>query len=535
MEPISPALSRYYREYKKEFMAFSYDTEAGSLVSRQELSDDVFESDIVYCGDYHTLRQSQKTNVKILKNVVPYRPVILCLEMFQAAHQAQLDAFMAGRMEEEDFLKAVDYWETWGFSWANHGLLLRFAREHGLSVVALNSEPYSEKRGLRSRDRYAARIIARLTREAEQSLIYVIFGDLHVATSHLPAKVDQLLDKYNLERRSTVLFQNSETLYVELMKYGMEHEADAVRLRPRVYCVMNTPPWIKLQSYLHWTDRSPELTSKLHGSFVEDADPEDIIPYNEEVYGIVRLLAEYVGITETQLDAFNVYTLDDLSFMRKFKKDPRWALMYKMVLARASFSLPREGIIYLGSLNFNSAAEEGGGYLFHRCSTLDFPFEDSVDAFYIRALFKAVGYFCSKVVNHKRKTKRILDFKQMAGKLYRRRLEGKDRENRLLARTLVEHQRRLDELPEGRGSKIGLKAIYRQDVELAFRISHALGHLLGECLYTALIQEQVDRSYIKKLLYCGLEADFEPFTIVRELNGLRERIFEEYPSKDDFF
>lgn len=535
LEPITPALSKYYQEYKGEFIDFTYDTVGGSLASREELSEDVLESNLVYCGDYHTLRQSQKTNVKILKHIVPHRRVILCVEMFQIQHQPLLDAFMAAELSEEEFLKEIDYWETWGFNWDNHGQLLRFAQRYGLKVVALNSEPYSEKRGLRSRDRRAAKIIARLTEADEAALIHVVFGDLHVATCHLPAEVDRLLARKNLRRRKTVVFQNSETLYIELMKYDMEHEADVVRVRPRIYCVMNTPPWIKLQSYLQWTDRSPELSSKLQGTFIEDADPEDIIPYNEEVYAVIRLLADYVGIEEVNIDAFDVFTLDDLSFMKRFRCDPRLPRMKKMVMARASFSLPREGIIYLGSLNFNSVAEEGGSYLFHLSSSLDFPFDGGPEAFYLRALFKAVGYFCSKVANHKRKTKRILDFVQMSEELRHRRLTGKAWENRLLARTIIEHQRLMEELEQGARSSISARKIYELDVEIAFRVSHALGHLTGEYLYTALIQEIIGLDYIQALFHQGQEGPFDPFLVVRELYRFKNKIFEEYPSKDDFF
>ncbi|MFC2171630.1 hypothetical protein ACFLU6_03245, partial [Acidobacteriota bacterium] len=57
----SPEIERYYREYKKEFSKNITVTSMETLVSR------ILKSNIVLCGDYHTLRHAQRANIRLLR------------------------------------------------------------------------------------------------------------------------------------------------------------------------------------------------------------------------------------------------------------------------------------------------------------------------------------------------------------------------------------------------------------------------------------------------------------------------------------
>lgn len=282
--PTPASLRRYQAEYERDFRGFR------RLVSREELVLEVVRADLVYCGDFHTLGQAQRTPLRILRSIVERRPVFLALEMVMARHQRVLDAFLAGEIQEREFLEAIDYARTWGFDWSHYRPLFELAREHHLPVQALNSRPYAEKVGLAARDRFAARLIARLSLERPDALVFVLFGELHLAQGHLPARVEALLQRHGARRRPVLIYQNSESLYFKLAARGLEHQADVLHLRRGAYCVMTAAPWVKLQSQLHWYRQAPELTSKLLNEEIDDAHPEDVIPYHEEVDALGRLV-----------------------------------------------------------------------------------------------------------------------------------------------------------------------------------------------------------------------------------------------------
>ena len=55
-----PAIERYYREYAREFRRYQ------SVSSYGELHQELLESDLVFVGDYHTLRQSQEVALRLV-------------------------------------------------------------------------------------------------------------------------------------------------------------------------------------------------------------------------------------------------------------------------------------------------------------------------------------------------------------------------------------------------------------------------------------------------------------------------------------
>src|SRR5215475_8556777 len=68
------SLQRYYQDYRQEFLNFT------SISSMPELIQRILECHIVYCGDYHTLRQAQMTNLSLLNKIIGKRKIILATE-----------------------------------------------------------------------------------------------------------------------------------------------------------------------------------------------------------------------------------------------------------------------------------------------------------------------------------------------------------------------------------------------------------------------------------------------------------------------
>jgi len=60
------------------------------------------------------------------------------MEMFQRPFQPVLDDYIAGTIDEKEFLKSSEYFSRWGFDYHLYGDILTFAREEKIPVIALN-------------------------------------------------------------------------------------------------------------------------------------------------------------------------------------------------------------------------------------------------------------------------------------------------------------------------------------------------------------------------------------------------------------
>ena len=105
---------------------------------------------------------------------------------------------------------------------------------------------------LRLRDRLAAKVVARASIAHPEAIVYVVAGDFHVCRNHLPRAVELELEREGLRRQSLILHQNIDSFYWDLASEQKEHRARFLEMCRDEYCVMNSTPLVKYQSYLHW-------------------------------------------------------------------------------------------------------------------------------------------------------------------------------------------------------------------------------------------------------------------------------------------
>lgn len=82
----------------------------------------------------------------------------------------------------------------------------------------------------------------------------VLYGDLHLAPKHLPSALKKACTNFDIKLSLTTIFQNSETLYWKLSRSFLEQDTHVLKLGAKQFCLMNSTPWMKLQSYLDWSD-----------------------------------------------------------------------------------------------------------------------------------------------------------------------------------------------------------------------------------------------------------------------------------------
>jgi hypothetical protein len=466
--------------------------------SYDELVDAVAASDLAYVGDYHTLKQSQRSFLKLVQRLCERgRKVQLALEFVHGRHQRALDEYLAGRLPPAAFLDRIGYLRHQRFDvWPHFEPLFELARAQKLPVIALDSQG-----GLNARDRSAARRIARAALDNPDALTLVLIGQLHVAPAHLPAAVARALGPEGRALKPLTVYQNCEAIYWKLQERGRELDVEAVLVRPGEFCLINTPPVIVQQSFLDWIEGGDEPLESDH--------PE------RRFKELAAFVASFLGLDDTAfreaLAEAQVFTAADLSFIEKLpnrgfsQRDIK--MIERQILARESYYIPRAHLAFLANLSVNHTAEEATHFLRHVCSGASDEPRGLVDSFYARALEEAYAFCGSKIVNPRRKCAHEPQFERM--------LRGTDRFQREVARFVLAHLR----LERGQRRNASLRRLYARDADLFNAVTHALGYMLGEKLYYALAHGRILKSEVRELFLDPLEEDGAPLLTYLDLTS----------------
>jgi len=520
----SPIMQHYRADYEHEVSSYR------RTATQRELIEKVLACDIVYCGDYHTLFVAQRAPIRILSEVVKSvysgakaRKIVLLLEMIRAEHQPLIEKFMRDETDEKTFLNEVDYERAWGFVWNHYRMFFEFAKEHGIRIVGLNCEPKGVTNHLRARDEFSAGIIVKEVQENPGALIFAVDGDWHVAPSHLPHSVDNLLKKRGLTRKRLIIFQNSEQIYWQLCKKRLEHRIDVVQIHKDTYCIITATPLVKLQSYLDWERGVEELG---YGSLWErDVGGED---YAEQMALIIKTIAESLGITEEGLNRFTLYSTADLDFLDVMKERGKLLReeldkIKKQIERDESYFIPGSNVIYLSNLSINHAAEEAAHFVNSVCAGKVPKRENAFDAFYRRVVAEALGFLGSKIINHKRTCYSIKDFSDFLVENRGKRLPRELEHMRKVAKFLLAHKRFEERFAKtGKYTSVPRK-IYEANDEVFSDVAHAIGYPLGNQLYQAMIGDAVSREEVRELFYRKFDL---PLAAFATYINLRSRVQE---------
>ncbi len=485
----NPGIDIYEREYLRYLKSYE------EISNKTELIKKVLAADIVYHGDYHTLKQSQYSVLRILREIKGKRDIIMCLEMFHKRDQKHIHRFMAGELSEKMFLERIDYAQKWPFHWGNWSPIISFCRNNQIPILGINTEidDFEGIKRLRKRDRYSARIIAKAFIKNPDKLIYVVDGDYHISPNHLPKNVERLLKLLDEPVKSLIIFQNAENLYWKLCSRNLE-ESDVLKINDNKYCVMNTMPANKIQSYLNWFEYSKDAYFPVHQDWEDDAFEDR----GGMVHEMVNTLASILDLDfpEDALEKLNIYYPNNLDFMEFVHNTPefkgRLRLIRSKIKKEEGFLLEYDAsgenayLIYLANSNINMAAEEASHFL---NVVLRGPLKKSVsafDRFYRNVITECLGFFGSKFINEKRKSHSENSIRMLLGQVKSGELKHTDQEIEQVARYILQHfylQRKTSDATEFI-NKFFLQYNSRSVVTRMF--STQLGYILGNRLYYAL-------------------------------------------------
>ncbi len=482
----SPVIERYEREYLRCIKDYQEISNKADLIKR------VLVSDLVYHGDYHTLRQSQRSVLRILREIQGKRDIILCMETFHETDQKFVNSFLSGDLAESSFLKKIKYSKKWPFSWANWSPIVLFCKDNHIPILGINSQGEEGIRSLRDCDRSSARIIVKSLIRYPDKLIYVVDGDYHISPNHLPKSVEGLLKQLDVQVRSLIIYQNAENLYWRLCREKKE-EADVLKISDNSYCVMNTMPANKVQSYLNWLEYAEDAYYPIHRDWQDEA-------FESQGITIEAMVSVITSVLDLKLpaDAFQrltIYYSSDLHFMDLIYNTPELKSHIRLIREKIRrdegflLQYERSGktryIIYLTNSSINMAAEEAAHFV---NAAVRGPMKvhlDPFNRFYRNLMIECLGFFGSKFINEKRKSQSEYSLRKFLGQINRGEHEQMDPVIAQSARCMLQHfylQKKTNDPAE---FKKKFHHQYKSRSSLPQIFSTQMGYMMGNKLYYA--------------------------------------------------
>jgi len=396
---------KYLREFNQAFR--SYD----SILDGQQMQDEVHSADVVLIGDYHALPAAQRYAALLLEQraLGGDRPVVLGVETIFARDQHILDEWWRREIDETELRQRVRFDLDWGYDWAPFHDLLVAARDHAEALYGLDCMPREDLRKIGARDRHAAAKIAEIRQRHPNAVIFVLFGESHLAPGHLPRVVREEVAGAKI----VTVLQNIDALYWRAAGERAD-KVEAVRVKDDVLCVFNATPLEKYESYRlfldQWSrcDEGPDFAPTIYNlidslaSFLEinrysphnGTQPKFLVDMLPEVYGgasdaMLRRLLSRKGVSEQGRES-----------------------MLNSVEERGSAYLPQVNAFYVREFRMMNAAEDAARFLHQACQGLpqrlnghdgsgtaaDESERSTIDGFYARVIEHAVAYFGSRVL-----------------------------------------------------------------------------------------------------------------------------------------
>lgn len=509
---LSPDLKYYFQEYQDNLKNYE------GLTSNRQLLIDLIKCQVIFCGDYHTLSQAQRTVLRFLKSTHKIlrrqkRPVYLLLEMFSPRDQKYIDAYLKGRLAEKTLLAKTKFREQWGFQWENYAPLLRFAKEHKLGVVGVHP---SRQTTIKERDRFAAGLIAEITEEDPSAVLFVLMGDLHLAENHLPKEFDRVLKSKKLKRNAIVVHQNNERFYWSLVEQGLERFVEVIKVKSGVYCVMNTPPWVKLQSHLKWVEAVAEGAGP-KGHARDYARAIDSLDHSHEIDEALKLLRDFFEVADPIDDDFHIRGPLDLSFLEDLSKNKAFSKRELKILTAAlgefdSQYFPRSNDLFLTNLGMNHLTAQTAFFLHSKLSGFKGIFEKPRRDFYTFVWIEALAFLCTKLLNPKRKVPSEAELRRLL-RTARKKGEGRSSTSKALQFVLLhlERERRMKAKGDTAFTlRVSDGELSVDSIIMYYKASKLLGTLLGGALYASLYEGRVGKDEIRELFYCPFTPFHEP-------------------------
>jgi hypothetical protein len=366
-------------------------------VSESYLQKKISSSKLVFWGDFHGVRQFQRSVLRWLELLKPFegKDFVLALECLPSSAQKWVDMFVNHQISEKDFLTRVKWQQTWGFPWEHYQPLFQLAQIYKFKIHVLN-QPGKNPR-MASREKWALKHIENLKEQKPTATIWVLYGEFHL----LPQRFQKLFKRH----KPLYVFQNSDLLYFKNPPKKNE-SGSILKLNESNFCLQSVAPWIKWQSYLYFLDTH------------ENNEVEEGMDVSEHVAGLATALSQEF---QWKFDKNSVHTFssDDPALWQKIKSSQNESkkIFEKFVQEGISFAHRGFDWSYLSRLTANEVGSLAFMILwFQNVKSMGWPerkiwgLSDWQHVLWILSF----SYFGSKVLNPHRKTPLLSELHHMS-------------------------------------------------------------------------------------------------------------------------
>jgi hypothetical protein len=398
---------KYLREFNQAFRTYD------SLLDSTQIQDALHAADVVLVGDYHALPAAQRYAASLIEQraLAGDRPVVLGVETIFARDQHILDEWWRRDIDEAELRQRIRFDLDWGYDWTPFHELLVTARDHSEAVYGLDCMPREDLRKIGARDRHAAAKIAEIRQRHPNAVVFVLFGESHLAPGHLPNALRQQMP----DAKVLTVLQNIDALYWRAAGERADR-VEAVRVNDDVVCVFNATPLEKYESYRlfldQWSrcDNSPDFAPTIYNlidSLARFLEINRYSPHNgTQPKFLVDMLPEvYAGPSDAMLRRL---------LSRKGVSEPERECILTSVAERGSAYLPQVNAFYVREFQMIHAGEDATRFLHQACQGLPQRLNGqteqgsaasetrdrhpAIDDFYARVIEHAVAYFGSRVL-----------------------------------------------------------------------------------------------------------------------------------------
>ena len=115
----------------------------GKAVTFDQMMADLNRHQIIFVGEYHAKPADHAVQLKIIEAVFKNTPSMrVGMEMFDRSYQERLDWWSAGFLDEEAFLRKVQWYANWQYDFSLYRDILLFIKDHKIKIIALNIPSY---------------------------------------------------------------------------------------------------------------------------------------------------------------------------------------------------------------------------------------------------------------------------------------------------------------------------------------------------------------------------------------------------------
>lgn len=131
----------------------------------------LLEKRVIFVGETHDRFDHHLNQLDIIRRTYENsKEMAIGMEFFQLPFQPVLDDYIAGKIDEKEFLRKSEYFQRWRIDYRNYRPIIRYAKENGIPLLALDlSEELRRKIVRNEMDNLSASDREQLPKEIDRS------------------------------------------------------------------------------------------------------------------------------------------------------------------------------------------------------------------------------------------------------------------------------------------------------------------------------------------------------------------------------